>query len=203
MAIEIFLIPMVQFGTNFLGQPHFGPKYVEDNANVTKFGVLRYSRITEAIVLVQAPAAELTSIRNNIDVASAATTANIDNTITTGQRNDMRSYLEAREVPAQWVNTGDTRREIIRGLAGIYMFAQRVEGRTGLGLKESFQSASITLDDTWLSLPQGTKTMLLETVADHGWANPGFTNTITVREILKFFSDQFEATPIELAGFSI
>ncbi len=203
MAVELFLIPMVQFGLNRFGQPHYDPKYVGQNTNVVGYGVIRYSRVSEALVLVQAPSAELTSIRGNTEVMSIATVSNIDNQINVSQRNGIRAYLEAREVPAQWVNTGDTRRELIRGLAGIYLFAQRVEARTGTGLKESFRQAGITLEDTWLSLPQGAKNILLETAESFGWETPGFTNTVTVREILKFFSSQFESEPITMAGFNI
>ena len=203
MAIEIFLVPMVQIRLNDRGMPHSGPKYVSGNPNINGFSAVWYSRLTECVVLVKATGAVLTAIRSNPDVVSVATAANIDNPINASKRDNIRAYLEAREVPAQWVNTGDTRRQLIRGLIGIYLFGQRLEEHTGLPIKDSFQQAGVTLNDEWQTLPQNVKNMLLSTAASNGWSNPGFDNTVTVREILKYFSDQYESAPIVMAGVVI
>lgn len=192
---------MVQFGLNDFGQPHYGPKYVEGSGN--PFGVVRYSRVSHALVLVDADQAFLDSLAANQDVLRLATMAQLDNPITVNQRNNFRNRLENNEIPAQWVNTGDTRRQIIRGLAGVFRFAQRVEARTGTGLRESFQQFGITLDTTWSALPQGAKNVINETADDFGWTNPGFTGATELRAILKFMSDQFENSELIIRNTSI
>jgi hypothetical protein len=201
--IELFLIPMIVVGTNRFGQPHKAPKYIHDDPNVIGYSAVRYSRVSEAIVAVEADQTTLNALAGESDVFRMADDSTIDNTINNGQRNSIRNFLEARDIPAQWVNTGDTRREIIRGLAGIFLFAQRVEGRTGEGLKESFQQAGISLDSTWSSLPQSAKDILTETADSFGWTNPGFTGSTTIREILIFMSQQFEGTPISIGGYDL
>lgn len=205
MPNEIFLIPMVQVKLNPLGMPHMAPKYVwqylQDNAatdSSIRYGLKRYTRMDEAVVGVTTPQAALDSFAAQPDVFRIASISTLDNTITGNQRNQIRAWLEAREIPGLWINTGDTRRKFIRGLIGMFLFAQKVEGRTGKGLKQTFQDAGVTLDTEWRNLPQSAKDVFLETATSLGFPAPNLPNTTPVRDIMKFFSEQWEGRIIRL-----
>ena len=47
------------------------------------------------------------------------------------ERTDISNALEAKEIPADWVNAGDTYRSILREVVGYFLFMQRYTATTG------------------------------------------------------------------------
>lgn len=196
MAVEFFISPIVTVdGWRWA-------KYQND-PQVERSGMIRFSRQEEAILMLDAPQSFLDTVAADPDVLRICTKAELDDVLTAGQRTAVRNQLEQRNIPAQWVNAGDTWRNVIRGTVGVFLFSQRVEGRTGNGITFHFQQGNVALDDTWADLPQAGKDIILETAASFGWENPGFTGTSTLREILWFMSQQFESTEIFIGGEAV
>lgn len=196
MAVAFFVVPLVGAGT--MADP-IRAKYTAA-PEVVRDGMIRFSRQDEAIAMIEATPAYLSSVANETDTILICVRADLDTVLTAQQRTGTQNQLEARGIPAQWVNAGDTWRNVIRGVCGIFLFSQRVEGRTGHGIRWHLQQGNIALSDAWSELPQGAKNLLLETAQSFGWSNPGFTNQSTLREILWWMSSQFENTEIIIGG---
>lgn len=201
MAIEIFLAPLVGAGT--LTDP-IRPKY-SDDPQVVRSGSIRYSKDSNCICLYEAPQPYLNSIASQPDATRLASASNIDQTLNANQANTAKVIFEAAFIPGQFINAGDTRRQVIRGVVGMFLFSQRMEGRFGEGWQAKAVARGVTLDSPWSTFPQVLKDELIAVRDSFGWTNAelGVTNTSTMREILQAISAQFENKPIFLAGVEI
>lgn len=199
MPRELFLVPMEGQGTRT--NPYRG-KYTRDPV-VTLSGALRAGRQDMAIALIEAPQSYLNGVAGQADALRLATEANLDGTLTTNQANAAKARFEEVGIPGQFINAGDTRRQAIRGVVGMFLFSQRMEGRFGEGFWQRAKARGITLDSQWSDFPQALKDEFLAIRDEHGWDNLGLTNQSTLRQIMQAVSQQFEATPIEIAGVAI
>ncbi len=201
MPVNLFLLPMTGTGTR--ADPWRG-KYSK-HPQVTRRSNIRYSNQDDAIVLIQAPQAYLDSVAAEPDATLLATQDNIDEQLTVGQANAAKIIFEDAFIPDLFINAGDTRREVIRGVVGMFLFSQRMEGIFGEGWKAKAKNAGMTMDSTWQDFPQVLQSGLITVRDDWGWTNAevGVTNTSTAREILKAISDQFESTRITMSRFEI
>jgi hypothetical protein len=199
MPRELFLVPMEGSGTRI--DPVRG-KYVRD-AQVTAAGCLRYSRADHAIVMIDATQSYLDSVAAQPDTTRLATEINLESVLTAGQANNVKTVFENLFIPDLFANAGDTRRKVIRGVIGMFLFSQRMEGRLGSGWKEKAQSRGVTLDSTWTSFPQVLKDEFVGVRDSFGWSNLPVTGASTLREILKAISDQFTQTEFFIGGLKI
>lgn len=199
MAREFFLVPMIGTGSR---QDPYRAKYSD---LVDSHGSIRYSRADHAIAMFDADQSVLDGIAAEADATRLATETNLDDTLTAGQANAAKTIFEAAFIPGQFINAGDTRREAIRGVVGMFLFSQRLEGRFGEGWRAKAQARGITLDSTWTEFPQVLKNEFLEIRDDHGWNNTDLnvSASSTLREILQAVSNQYEQTPIFIAGFEV
>jgi len=198
MPVALFLCPMVGTGTR--EDPRRG-KY-QKGAGVVRSGQLRFSRTDHAIVLIEAPQAYLDTVAADPECRLLATPQTIDTALTQGQVNQVKSFLEANGIPAQWLQAGETRRQALRGIAGMFLFAQRLEGRFGTGFRAKMAERGITLETQWQDFPQALKDEFIAVRDSFGWdaQRLGLTNTSTMREILKVCGDQFQGKRIEICG---
>lgn len=200
MAIELYLMPMVT-----VVEPPFGnfnrAKYSRETG-IIKSGTLRYSREDDAIVMLEGPQPVLDTIASNSDVTRLATESNIDQTLNTAQANAAKTIFENAFIPGQFINAGDTRREVIRGVIGMFLFSQRMEGRFGVGWRAKAQARGMTLNTQWNSFPQVLKDEFID-VRDSFGMVLDVTNTSTLREILREISNHFESSELNLNGFHI
>lgn len=199
MPVEIFMVPMIGTGTR--ADP-FRAKYSDDSA-VTNSGAIRSSRTSECLAMFDATQTYLNSIAAESDSLRVATEANIDNALTTNQANAAKAFVEARGIPGDFANQGDTRREVIRAIVGMFLFCQRMEGTFGAGFKQRAIALGITFDTQWNAFPQALQDEFIAVRDDFGWGNLGLTNTSTLRQIMLAISEQFELEPIVIAGFQI
>ena len=204
MARELFLVPMVD-SLSWTGAPgHKRAKYTDDAAVVSQ-GTIRYSRTSNGIVMIQASQAYLNNVAAQPDATSLATASNIDNVLTANQANAAKVIFEDTFIPGQFINAGDTRREVIRGVVGMFLFSQRMEGRFGEGWVERAKNRGVTLNTVWSDFPAALKDEFRDIRDDHGWTNAqlGVTASSTMRVILRSVSDRFEQTPIIFAGYEV
>lgn len=196
MPREIFLVPMELQGNTYRG------KYTNDPAVVAS-GTIRYSLVDSAVVMIDSTQTYLDSVDAQADATRLATEANIDNTLTNGQVTAAKTLFENNGIPAGFINIGDTRREVIRAVCGLFLFSQRMEGRFGTGFWQRAQELGITLATQFVDFPQAVKDEFIAVRDDHGWGNLGLTNQSTLRQILTAVSQQFESEPITIGGFDI
>lgn len=199
MAVELFLVPMVGDGTE---ENSYRGAYTDD-AQVSRSGTLRYGRTNSAaIVMIDAPQAYLDSVAAQPDATRLATAQNIDQPLTAGQADAAKTVFESMFIPAQFINAGDTRRQVLRTVIGMFLFSQRMEGRFGTGWKARAQAAGVTLDTQWADFPQALKDEFIEIRGTFGW-NVTLPTPPTLRNIMKTVSDKFASTPFYICGVTI
>lgn len=203
MAIEFFLLPQIGSGTD---NDPFRPKYAAGDQSVRRYGMMRYSRATDDVIaMIEADQLYLDSIAAQSDATRIASTPTLDEQVTPPQVNAIRSILEAAFIPEQFVNVGDTRRQIIRGICGMFIFSQRMSGQLGAGWKAKAQSRGITLNSAWQDFPQIFRDEIATVIDSFGWTPGefGFNNATTLREIMQAVSERFESTALYIAGFEL
>lgn len=199
MAIELFLLPME--GTGARTDPYRG-KYTYA-PEVVRAGTIRYSRTSHGVALIEASQTYLNTVQADPDVTLLATAQTVNDVLTASQANAAKSVFESVGIPDQMINAGDTRRQAIRAVCGMFMLSQRFEGRFGEGFWQKAQQRGMSLSSTWANFPQVLKDEFIDVRDSFGWTNLGITNASTMRQILRIASNQFENTPMLIAGVQI
>lgn len=172
---------------------------------VSSYGAIDFSTTGEAIVAVEADSAYLALIAADPECIRLATPNNIDRALTTTAAAAARTFIEQRGIPADWINAGDTRREVIRGLAGMFLISRRMEGRYGEDFKRRAVSRGVNFETRWAALPPTFQTELIETAISAGW-NPSdisLVNNPPLRAILRRLAERYESQPIQLGSVEI
>lgn len=108
--------------------------------------------------------------------------------------------LEARNIPAGWVTTALTYRQVCRAVMGMFQFAQKYAAVNG-GLN-IFRSG-ITLSTRWNQLAIDEQARLTNATTSIGYSTASFVGVTTLRAILKSLSDQWGDAPFYLGGLTI
>lgn len=206
MPVAAFLVPMI--GSGAFTDPFRG-KYGRGDPSIVRVAILRNGgNAHEAMMLIEAAQAWLDTIAADPDCQLLATAANIDDQLTALQVSNIQTFLEGRQIPADWLVAGETRRQALRGLAGMFMFSQRMRGAFGADWKQKLVAHGVTLATEWQALPVQFQNELLATAASlHAAGFPGWGDveapapTVTLRAILRSMGNRFQGHRIELAGF--
>lgn len=201
MPREVFMVPMIGTGTR---TDPFRAKYSNDAA-VTAAGALRSAMQDECLLMLDATQVYLDSVAAQPDAMRIATTANIDSPLTQQQADGAAAFLESRTIPGEFVEAGETRRAAIRGIAGLFLFCQRCEGRFGVGFKKRAVELGVTFATQYNAFPQALKDMFVATCQSEGWDVPpfGLTPSSTLRQILVALADGYAGKPLFIGGVSI
>ena len=157
----------------------------------------------DCIMFINASQSYLDTIAADPECRLIATPANIDNALTAGQVSAIQTFLEGLGVPADWLTAGETRRQALRGIAGMFMFSQRMEGRFGISWKRKLVGHGVTLATQWSALPTAFQIELLDVAASYGWFNVTPTDTMTLRQILRAMGNRLQSVPIQISGFTL
>ncbi len=230
MPRELFLIPLTTPTGGGAGGASF-PKYL-DNPAVESASALIYGEADTSICLVQAAQADLDLLAAQSDVQRLATTDNIDNPITEQQRDNFRAFVEGLGIPGNWIQTGETRRLVIRGLAGMFNFSRRLEVAFGENVRRKLANNGVNLETEWQDMPIQLQDELIATAISIGFAvpfppwrlpyqppflddeetipnpepvdyEPTIEDTVRFRAILRRFGNQYQTSPIEIGGFPL
>ena len=199
MTIEFFLTPMI--GTGIEGDSFRG-KYITD-PTITQHGCIRYERGDTVVCMLNATQVYLNQVASETDTVRMSTESNLDEILTAPQATTIKAVLESLFIPQELANAGDTRREVIRGIIGVFMFSQRMEGLFGVGWKTKAQTRGVNLNSPWSDFPQVLKDEFIAVQNNFGWALDTLTNASTMREILVVISNEFAATEMFLCGFEV
>ena len=120
----------------------------------------------------------------------------LSQTLTAGQVTNVQTKLEAANIPAGWVSTGFTWRQVVHIVLGMFLFLQRFNGiwaQQNNGPPIPLFGGGITLSTTFGSLPLAVRTALISTGQSFGFDTSGLTSGTTIRIILKAMADAFGA----------
>ena len=132
--------------------------------------------------------AEVTQEQHDALVANSDVTAvpeNIDQNITSGAIPAVKTALETLRIPADWVTTAFTYRQILRMVAGLFQFAQRHYGMH----KEVLIDSQAQLDLRWNQIPLARRNRILATADSLGYDYSAIQPTWLIRRILKLLAD--------------
>lgn len=137
-------------------------------------------------MLVQAEVtdAQHSAVASNADVVSVP--ANLDAQPSAGQLSTVAAVLETLNIPTDWVTSGMTYRDILKGVVRFFLFAQRLNGMAGPRL-----FAASTLDMQLNSLNAANRQKLQDVFGSFNFSAAGVTGTTTIRRILKIAADQW------------
>ena len=174
----------------------YRPKYFSDmdtdNANMP------YGR--EDVYLVCCPnitQEQHDSVKDMPDVITFP--EDIDQNLTQSAVDTGKDALEYFYMPADWLTTSFTYREVLRIISGCFQFLQRYKG---LGGGQLFLSG-VNLNTRFNQLPIDIRNRLIETAQSFGYDYSSVSNQSTLRYILKYMADQWGEQPIILGGVSI
>lgn len=188
MALRWFVVPKDGSGTRL---DPYRPRYLYGVA-----ATWSACDTQEPIMLVYADvtAVQLTAVAANADVQVFP--ANLDATIGAGALTVIQNFLEARNIPANWVTTADTYRELLRGCAWLCQLLVYF----GAELRQARLFAARNLATTWAELPVGVQQALRDAAAHFALDTTGVTGTTTLRAILQGAMQQRMNTPFEMGG---
>lgn len=176
------------------------PKYVSMNDGadgwlvLTRWGMFDYGLIDAALLCANVTQEQHEILAAEPDVA--AVPENIDGNISEVALPKVVSVLEALRVPAGWVDTTYTYRQILRMFGGLCQFAQRHNGLHGERLIDS----QAQLDLRWNQIPADRQQRIIATADSFGYDYSEITNQWLIRQILKHLADQWGDTPLYIAG---
>jgi len=118
----------------------------------------------------------------------------LDQNLTAGQVTAVSNYLEARNIPAHWIDTSRTFREVLRGVAGIFQFAQLYTAMHSLTLFRG----GVTLNTQLNQIPLVERNRLTQTALAANLSTAGITLSSTLRQVLNIFGQQWLNRPVYL-----
>lgn len=179
-----FLITPAEIGTH----DALRPKYVHTVTNT--FEAHQYG--IEHVMFAAAPLTpeQRVSIASNIDVIMIP--ANLDATISAIALSQVKSALEGLQIPAGWVTTANTYRQVCAVVLKFFAFMNRFEGL----FQRTFFEAGITLDTRINQLTQAQRDALTLTATSLGLDVSGITGPMLVRQALKLLGDQLPSVTV-------
>ena len=171
-----------------------GPKYLKWRFNPggidCPWSMKDYGLIDAGLVAADVTQAQHEALAAEVDVVAAP--VDIDQSISEIAIPRVQAVLEALRIPAQWVTSDYTYRDLLRMVGGLFMFAQRYHGMHNEALIDSVDQ----LDLRWNQIPQARRQRIVATADNLGYDYSEVTNTWTIRRILWHFAQQWGETPI-------
>lgn len=194
MAIRFYIMPLLTVG---IGR---GAKYLYWRFNptgifVARHALLDYGKINACIVMAEVTPEQHDAIMLNDDVASPP--ENLDLQVTVAALPKVQTVLEAMRIPADWVDTTYTYRQLLRKLAELFRFAMRYH----VMHHEELIDNPGQLDLQWNQIPLARRERVLATADDMGYDYSAVQVTWLVRRILKHMADQWGNAPIKIGSF--
>jgi len=194
MTVRVYVLPMVIIP---VGDRNYRvPKYIGARnpplvglENIT-YNCMDYGMEDVCILIADVTIAQHNLLSAQTDVLSAP--QNIDNNLTAGAVTTVKNFLELLHIPADWVSTADTYRDVLRLVGWLFQFMQRVHGI----FQEKLFVAPNTLSTTYSQLSVGMQAALLQAAQSFAFNTTGLQASTTLRVILKNLADQFNARPL-------
>lgn len=177
VSLHFYIVPKVDTGFP-LG---LVPKYVGQMP--VPWQAMDYGREDTMLVGANVTAAQHTTITSNLDVT--AIPVGLDTNISSAALATVQSKLEGMKIPAQWVTTAITYRQLIGAVGRVFLLMQRFDG---LYAKTFFQSG-ITLDTRINQLTQAQRDSLQSAATALGLDTSFVAGPLLIRQVLKTWID--------------
>lgn len=141
---------------------------------------------------------EVTSAQHDIIAAQSdvlALPTDITQTMSANAVTQAQNFLETLYIPAGWIDTTMTYRFVLKKVAWIFQFMQRIHG---LYPDAKVFTGGITLNTTFGSLPVAVQNAFINAANSFAFGTEGLNAGTTVRQILKFLADKFGDNPIKV-----
>jgi len=172
-----------------------GPKYLKWRFDPDPPGIdcpyvyMHYGAIHAGLVAAEVTPEQHTELTSYSDVTAAP--LDIDQNVSAAALPQVRQALEDLRIPADWVTTDYTYRDILRRVGGLFQFAQRHRGLHG----EELITSTAQLDLTWSQVPAAKRERVMETADSFGYDYSTVTGTWTVRRTLMHLANQWGDQP--------
>lgn len=201
MTVRVYVLPMVEtlIGShNYRSAKYFGVRDVPSLAGLEniKYNCMDYGMENVCILVADVTVAQHNILSAQTDVLSAP--QNIDNNLNAGAVTTVKNFLELLHIPANWVTTAHTYRDVLRLIGWLFQFMQRVHGI----FQEKLFIAPNTLSTTYGQLSVGMQAALLQAAQSFAFNTTGLQASTTLRVILKNLADQFNARSLD-AGLMV
>jgi hypothetical protein len=190
MATQLYVMPIT--GTGAVGDPR-RPKYADTDLAGVAWAAMDFGN--QPIMLV----ATATNAALGAEVDVLTVPLNLDQNLSAGAVTTVQNYLEAHFMPADWVSTAYTYRQVVRYVACAFQIFQRCQG---MGLAQLMDGSSVTLSTTFASLPANVRTILLNAAVSLNFDTSSLSGASTLRQIIKALMVQF-AGPIQILDITI
>lgn len=174
MAVRFYFVPKA-------GASPVKPKYIGD-LGVT-WASVDYGQEQTYLVGADVTTAQHNSISANADVTSVP--ANLDNQVGANLAT-VQAALENLKIPADWITSGMTYRQILSLIIKLFRILQRLLGRWATTIFE----AGITLATTMAELTQAQRDRLQDVADSFGIDTSNVTGATTIRQALRFLAQQ-------------
>ena len=191
---RFYVLPVVGSGRDHTDGRR--PKYLETMRTVP-WSAMDYGAEPVMLLRAEVTPAEDALLRSNPDVFAAP--VNLDTTLTAAQVANARAALEGLRIPAaNWVATSITGRQLVRTVAQIMQFHQRLGALRGN--TRTFGGA-VTLETQWHQLSAQHQSAITQAAESLGFSLEPLKGTNSLRNILKAMADQWGEREIVLGGF--
>ena len=193
MTLRLFALPIIGAGTRV--DPRRA-KYMEESAELAGvfYRFMDYGQHPGCLMVADVTNAQRNFLSGQPDVRLVP--ANLNNTVGAALT-ATRNTLEALHIPAGWVQSGTTWREVVRAVGGLFQFAQRYAGITN---GQDLLPDGVDLNLTVAEVPQARRDSLAATAASFGYDTGAITGSTTIRATLKILADQWGDDPFYLGG---
>ena len=209
MAYRFYIVP-IEIWENPNGGTYRGPKYFhwrwahmcDPVEAIPGLEDVPYNNLHYGADNIMIVCTDVNTTQHNLLVAKSDVMAlplDIDQTLTAGAVTIAQDFLEPFFIPAHWVTTSLTYRQVLRVIAGMFMFAQRLDGIS----REKIRDLGITLNTQWETLPTPAKNKLKAAADSLGLDSSGVTQNTTIRQMLKILADQFDDWNYKLGGYTL
>lgn len=177
MAKRFYIVPKVDNGAG-----GFDPKYIVEMG--LQSGAIDYGLEDTFLIGAEVTTEQHQELASQLD--AIAIPANLDSNIGLTALSTVKDKLEGLHVPADWVTTNHTYRQVLRLVGKLFLYMQRFHGRE---LRKFFESG-ITLGTRVNQLTQAQRNAMTDAAESLGLSIAGITNTMTLRQALKILADQ-------------
>ena len=190
--IRFYLVP-IEYGANGeVGPKYFNWRFDPDPPGIANYSMFRpYGLIEWGIVSAEVTQTEHDALALNSDVF--APPENIDNNVGAGAMDQVKTALETMYIPTDWVDTSYTYRQLLRMVAGLFMFANAHRAMHG----EELITAQSQLDLAWSDIPLDKRQRIIATADSRGYDYSEVQPTWLVRRILKHLADKWALVPLD------
>ena len=190
--IRIFIIPLME--TLVGGITFRAPKYLGGTnqvaplvglENIGTFDLVDYGFEPVCIFIAEVTAEQITILSNQADVLTVP--VNLDSNLGAGAVTTVKNFLETLHIPAGWVSTSFTYRQILRIVSGLFRYMQALHGLHPVKLF----SGGVTLATQFQALSADVQTAMIAAAQTLGIDTSPLQPTTTLRSILKTMADFF------------